>query len=147
MSKDTAHLQPRERGKFIKTEKIDYNTALILLDHAIKGREDYVYDEKTTEDGVGERCRNWNTEGDKPSCLIGHILYDWGVPKEELIEKNFRGIYEFSEYVQNSNVVRFLAEVQAAQDEGKTWAEAVSRGRAYAQAWGIESEGIDDNPQ
>lgn len=123
MSKDTSVTQPRERGRFVKTEKIDFDAAVKLLEFAVKGREDYVYDDR---DNVN-RCQNWNVLKDQPSCLIGTVLYDWGVPKVELIMKNTLGSNVFRDFYADERVKSLFDVVQEYQDAGVPWGDCVDR--------------------
>lgn len=122
-------------------KKLTLKDAVKLAEEVVAGREDYIY---TNPDGIQARplfdgsgkslgplpkCVNWDVNENKPSCVVGHILYKFGVPIQTLINRNEEGVEDFTEWLQSdpheNDTFRFLAEIQSLQDKGRTWGDAL----------------------
>lgn len=79
--------------------------------------------------------------GDKPGCLVGHILLRHGVPVETLKNYNSMGIAWVADEtgVAAAEATNFLESVQGDQDDGHSWGKAVDE----AARWRVPS-GDDD---
>lgn len=101
-------------------------TDLLVTAEAVirsQGRWDYVY--KKGPDGA---CRYRDGRG-APDCLIGHVLYRWGVL--DLVEEGGAGL-SLSFLGASTGVADVAQVIQAAQDEGETWSFALGAGHHYA---------------
>jgi hypothetical protein len=88
---------------------------------------DYQY-----EPPVGGNCVNWDRAGDCPSCLIGHIMFRLGVPKDFLSPNAsldagplLDGIAVHFGATWEDGVSEVLQEAQLMQDAGRRWGEAL----------------------
>lgn len=102
--------------------------AIELLDNAIAERgADHVY----VPDVAGSSC--FYVHGDKPGCIIGHVLHQFGIPLSEL--KKVEGkraalaVDELDIRTEKYLVSQFLDHVQRAQDNGSPWGDAVRYAR------------------
>lgn len=87
-------------------------------------------------------CYNWDTVNNCPSCLVGHVMYRWGVPGEFLSMHLGASAQELSADINASYHLEFqvehdamavLAEAQGIQDAQKTWGSALAGAvKAYA---------------
>lgn len=70
------------------------------------------------------------TEGGKPSCLVGHVLIDLGVPTQRLVAMNtsrFRSLVAHGRlrgFEIDPVAIEILNDAQIFQDSGSTWGEA-----------------------
>jgi len=84
---------------------------------------DHVY----SPPNAGGSCFNWHIQTDEPGCIVGHILYRFGVPKE-----NLNGAYitapafNFSYLFASPKVNAFLTGLQWRQDDRDTWGQALT---------------------
>lgn len=113
---------------------LDKARELVSLAIAEKG-EDYVY---VNERGVsGGACYNVHTDPDgnlTPGCLVGHALYLGGIPLASMgglrmtsAAGSLLGDLRDEGLLSRSPAaVEWLLDVQLAQDDGKTWGEAVA---------------------
>lgn len=127
-----------------KIEVID-----LLSDLVADYGEDYVYDQERLG-GVGQLCVY--TDGEKPSCIVGHVLFRAGTPLNVLKAIDFGGVVDedgelhtgsladtniWEDEVQswlNANgivlseaAMDILGRVQRMQDDGVPWGKAVKR--------------------
>ncbi len=79
---------------------------------------------------VGGNCMY--VHGDKPGCIMGQALHAEGVPLDVLAECEGRSvinvIWHLEDWITREDLnpwVTWLGYVQASQDSGKTWGEAV----------------------
>lgn len=114
---------------------IDSATAATALKAAVDKRgEDYVY-EVIPDEG----CRY--VRGGEPSCLIGQVLFDLGVPLERLVEAdrarlgtgelagNLVGLLEEEGVIQaEAGIAYAFRRVQLCQDASQTWGTALRAG-------------------
>lgn len=66
--------------------------------------------------------------GDKPGCLVGHVLLRHGVPVETLKQYNDLGVFLLhgETSLLSDGASAFLEEAQDLQDNGKPWGRAVA---------------------
>ncbi len=131
------------------TEKLTYEKAVELAKKAVEAKgADYVYHtpegeravEATREnDWYSPDCVNFDVDSDCPSCIVGHILFDFGVPKDELIEFNEEGSHEFVEWYASRQVDVFLEALQRKQDAGLPWGQALEEAIAESEEWAVEN--------
>jgi hypothetical protein len=118
---------------------ITADDAIRLLRETVAGKEDFIYaeDERSDNDyGIAE-CKY--VKDGAPSCLIGQALSAFGVPVETL--EDLDG-FEESGSIDSDEVDEKLSEAgfqlagmadgifataQRAQDQGKTWGDALAR--------------------
>ena len=133
------------------TEKIDIHRARILLADAVntQGR-DFVYNASTA--GYGS-CFNVplgeltylnlldEADADDPrrltGCLVGTAIKLAGVPIPTDMEA--MGIHAFDDHF-TEEAMRYLAEAQAAQDDGQTWGQSHYRAEAFYEGWKLGRE-------
>lgn len=121
----------------------------ILSDLVADYGEDYVYDQEANY-GTGQLCVY--TDGDKPSCIVGHVLFRAGTPMNVLKAIDYGGVIDgygqlhtgslsdtniWEDEVQhwlNANgivlteaAIDILGRVQRMQDDGVPWGKAVKR--------------------
>lgn len=97
--------------------------------------EDFVYEK------VGGQCLNWH--GRCPSCLIGHVMYRWGMSKGFLEHWGAAGVATLVwHYVDEhpgvtieDGVTKLLGAAQAAQDDRRTWGYALDAAREVSAAF------------
>lgn len=101
-------------------------TDLLVTTEAVirdQGRWDYVY-----KKGPGGECRYRDGRG-APDCLIGHVLYRWGVL--DLVEEGGAGLS--LSFLGATDAVAHTAQmIQNEQDNGKTWGDALAVGYYHA---------------
>jgi len=89
---------------------------------------DHVY-ERPVE---GEACYNWHSAPDgngpgAPGCIVGHILYRFGVRKEDLSGAYVTApAFNFRHLLVSDRVGVFLTALQWRQDAGDTWGQALT---------------------
>lgn len=119
-------------------ERIDERRALeLLIDVVDAYGEGTVYekvrltvnDEIVDDYGIG--CRYQYKQ--QPSCLVGHVIHRAGVPMSTLEAMDVNGVAanELTSYPTGVTVngASVLNAAQIAQDQGKTWGEALENAR------------------
>lgn len=76
----------------------------------------------------------YRDERGAPDCLIGHVLYRWGVLDEEEGNPTARAL--LSDLGASELVAVVANSMQIAQDRGDAWGEALEAGHALARALG-----------
>ncbi|AGY47121.1 hypothetical protein CN1A_12 [Clavibacter phage CN1A] len=117
-------------------KNINLNNVIELLEAAVdkKGRE-YV-----DPDALSHTRCSYAKDG-APSCIVGHVLVDLGVPVEELTDS---GLGEVSELFNDNDpyyveivsrvtatgpALEVLSKAQAVQDQQGTWGDALDSAR------------------
>ena len=106
------------------------------LERVVDGREKHVYFKKKM--GAGPACTYERYR--KPSCLVGHVLYNLGLEPKQLRKLDnlsvpgILGCYTQATLRDmginlTKPAVRALHEAQLAQDSGLTWGEALEGAR------------------
>jgi hypothetical protein len=116
--------------------RIDINTVRELAKEVTEGREEYIYIDPNgmKADTLYATCVNWDRVKDEPSCIVGHILFRAGVPKERLIADIGESAEVFEDYYAADGTEEYLLWLQDAQDHGKTWGESYLKAEAdYAE--------------
>lgn len=85
------------------------------------GRWEHVYDN-------GDQCVYRDNRG-APDCLIGHVLYRWGA-LEQVSEGG--ALYQLRALGASKAVATVAGAIQAMQDTGSTWGEALECGHIRA---------------
>lgn len=107
----------------------------------------YVYERQA---GVGFVCVYWDRVKGCPSCLVGHLLAQFGFPEPPpsiegtalygLVHGSEAGSQEFAAYFTERftfAALRLLAAAQNEQDQGTTWGGALREAeREYAKMTG-----------
>lgn len=93
---------------------------------------DYVYRNPAfgTPGYQGPRCAY--VHGDQPGCIVGHVLYRFGVPLAQLANHEGDSALDVVAAVQGASKGRagwLLDWVQTNQDGGLPWGDAVARAR------------------
>ena len=125
------------------TEKLvlSADQAVALLRKVVYGREDYLYERFPPSASLGSDdagyCLNFDQHGN-PSCVVGHVLVEMGLSFEEAevlhiaTNKAIPNVASIlNEYGQfgwsfSREAVNVLTEAQVAQDDGRTWGEALA---------------------
>lgn len=115
---------------------IDYDDAVRLVnDEIVKEGSDYVYKQ------VNFTCANVVKYSDgtiEGSCLVGRALIAAGIAPERFLETDtidsevFQVVDNLPELGMTTKAERFLATVQAKQDNGSTWGQAVEAALSVA---------------
>lgn len=71
-----------------------------------------------------------------PSCLIGHVLYRWGV-LDKVAGNNETASDALSELGANVKVQAVATVIQSQQDLREAWGEALASGYTYAREEGL----------
>ena len=109
--------------------ELNLSRAVEIVDSLVEEfGEEYVYPPAK----VGSACTY--VKGGAPSCLVGHILHEIGVPLERLRKADVacfgtsQGADMLTLHLRDEGVVqfttearRFLVELQSLQDGGETW--------------------------
>lgn len=89
----------------------------------------YVYQRPQIEAALGGMipgaCMNWHIQEDVPGCVVGHILFRFGVHKMELQGQNSAPAEDFATHYASDHVAFFLRALQERQDRGVSWGEAL----------------------
>lgn len=93
------------------------------------GRWDYEYEQ------VNGICVYADERG-APSCLIGHVLYRWGV-LDKVAGSNETAANAMHNLGANVEVQAVANVIQAKQDLHETWGEALATGYTYAREEGL----------
>lgn len=106
---------------------IDSQRAMESLRKAVEGKEDFVYKPA----GFPGICM-YLTSDDEPSCLVGHVLVDLGVPKKVIREVgNASPVSSITHSLERYGIritnraARLLQEGQGRQDRRETWLQAL----------------------
>lgn len=128
-----------------KKPKLDFETAVSLAEEVVSGREDFVY----LEPGHYTDCL-YEKNGE-PSCLVGHMLFNAGVPVEDLhrldnlthpqIDK-----FDTSEarvvvpklFDVDEKTIEFVAVLQQKQDSGLSWGDALKMAKNVVSVYSEE---------
>jgi hypothetical protein len=96
--------------------------------------EDYIYhtpDGKMAAPDV--KCKYVDINKNAPSCIVGHILHDHGVPLETISIEGI-GAESMLKKLRKSEILNFTGEashflnkLQEAQDVGEPWGEALEQ--------------------
>ena len=125
--------------------------AIEELRRIVKGNEGFVYTQGEHCQDVGY-CLNWlrvedEPEGDdgvyrtrwEPSCLVGHVLTNWGFPEDKKRHTTVSGPGQCARAAKTvgafqitADAVSVLGEAQSAQDNGLTWGQALERAEREA---------------
>lgn len=127
------------------TKTIDMRTAMRTLEGVVAGREEFVY---SAENGC-----NYEWEG-KPSCLVGQVLSELGLPIDVLAEMDKAKSEDYmvdGEIISDASLaevvpiintksnmrltrdaVAVLREAQARQDDHETWGQALGAAQYLA---------------
>ena len=101
-----------------------------LLGKAVEERgEDYTYPEDwkiyLDPDEQSGQCMYVQPDMAGPACIVGHVLYAYGLSLEELETIESRtALAAGLEFGVDSASVNLLMTAQRAQDSGQTWGEA-----------------------
>lgn len=137
-------------------EHIDLRRARELVIDVAEGREDFRYERRRLVLPEGEFDDSHQVvqvcdyvRDDRPSCIVGHVLFRAGVTVEQLkaIDTDEQGSGVGAELLASKNpmsrgvtfdvtaeAAKFLGKVQNAQDFGDTWGECAD----MARNWGVE---------
>lgn len=126
--------------------KLDIVTAVRLAVAAVKKRgAGYVYAnvDRPFNGFDSEACYNWHQSTSSPGCIVGQILYDFGLDKDRLIENQGSPAIDFSYVYDNHNndsTSYFLSEIQRQQDKGIPWGPAVAKGLGKINYLGLSKK-------
>lgn len=109
---------------------LDAVTALRLLTQVVT---DIGPDHRYSEDRI-----RYTLNG-RPACLIGHVLYRYGVPLPDLTELDRRmTVPELPAGLLTLHAEQILDVAQQTQDEGHPWGVALRDARMKAQQLGVK---------
>ena len=117
---------------------ISYEDAHRWVSGVVKGNEDYVYRPPGNDGG----CMYWDVDGNQPSCLIGHALYEnTPLTAEDFLANGWNQsvIGHFLTYLHDEGKVTFdqkasifMQVVQLRQDVRETWGDCLRAGLVEA---------------
>lgn len=117
-----------------------------ILDLAVADRgEEFVY-----EKVVGDFCMNFH--GDEPGCIVGWVFHHLGVTGEQANDRQANkadartAFYHLSgtrQFTMTDDGLDVLLRVQAYQDAGDPWGEAVQQTRTWASQRPRLKEALD----
>lgn len=124
----------------IKVEKaariLDAPTALRLLTHAVqRNGAGFTYTRPLVAGNPTPVC-SYFTDDSAPSCIVGHVLRDFGAPADLIrLRGNSIGVYSLAarlemasdEFQISKAAVKVLVAAQEVQDEGLPWGDALAR--------------------
>lgn len=132
-------------------EVIGTEQVLALLDRVVQAKgADYVYP------GIsGDMCYNFETQG-APSCIVGHVLAELGVTKDQAAEVRVDGSAGVNDTVEalvkagwkytfSIGAVAVLYKAQNVQDQRQSWGEALAAARRVAEDY-IHNERYYNQP-
>lgn len=113
-------------------KKITEQMLIDSLYEIVAKNPDYVYDDRDSE-GF---CRYFNDEG-APSCVVGHVIAQHGITAEQIEHVKYSGaaavIRVTTEALLSARGVTLFSSVQAWQDAGTPWGEALENAETLAK--------------
>lgn len=112
----------------------------------VAGNEEFVYERKYGDDGDDAGAGGcWYVWYDKPSCLIGQLFVELGVPLEELHKHEGRAASEIAPILLSlddsdanaGRVFQALGKAQEMQDQRYTWGEAYAAFDTYLKGYDL----------
>ena len=124
---------------------VTFDQVVEKLNEAVQERgPDYVY---VGPEGDRAVCLNWHEEQKEPGCIVGVVFHKLGFDWAH--EMNYSSGYQLDTMTASSLLVHLkacgwqfddygkidslLSEIQAKQDRGVPWGEAVAEGREWAR--------------
>lgn len=121
-----------ETEKVVSNIKFELADVQLLLKRVVHEKEDFVF--------VGD-CVYFDSETFAPSCVVGHVFAEIGVPAEIFVDAVINSVncnalcpdlmrlgFEFSK-----EAILYLNLAQAIQDSGKAWGTALVEADVWAE--------------
>ena len=103
---------------------------------------------------VGPNCYNWDRVNNCPSCLVGQVMFAWGIPAKWLSEWHATSAYDLISRINaepsldfevTRGAAKILGEVQMHQDVSKPWGTALAHGvKVYLEHLAEVNEADED---